>query len=49
MALSQMAQDFRVGLRNHVLLVLNGFFYETPKGKYEAETISMDYVTFSDF
>jgi hypothetical protein len=25
------------------------FFKETPKGKYEAETISMDYITFSDF
>jgi hypothetical protein len=25
------------------------FFDETPEGKYEAETISMDYIIFSDF
>jgi hypothetical protein len=41
---------FRLGLENHVLLVQNGLFFdETPKGKYEAETISMDYIIFSDF
>jgi hypothetical protein len=41
---------FGLGLENHLLLVQNGiFFYETPEDKFEAETISLDYIFFQIF
>jgi hypothetical protein len=50
MALGQMAQDFRAEPRKPCITGIKWlFFYETPEGKYEAETISMDYIIFSDF
>jgi hypothetical protein len=49
MALGQMAQDFRVRPRNPCIIGTKWLFYETPEGKFEAETISMYYIIFSDF
>ncbi len=42
---------FGLGLENHVLLVYNkmAFFDETPEDKFEAETISVDDIIFSNF
>jgi predicted dithiol-disulfide oxidoreductase (DUF899 family) len=50
MALGQMAHDFQVGPRKPCITGTKWpFFDETPEGKYEAETISMDYIIRSDF
>jgi hypothetical protein len=40
---------YGLGLENHVLLIKKAFFDETPEDKYEADTISVDYIIFSDF
>jgi hypothetical protein len=50
-ALGQMAQDFWVEPRKPCIYYWYkiAFFDETPEDKYEAETISMDYIIFSDF
>jgi hypothetical protein len=40
---------FGMGLENHVLLVKIAFFDETPEDKSEVETISVDYIIFSNF
>jgi hypothetical protein len=42
-------QEFIVGPRTMYYWYKMALFDELPKGKYEAETISMDYIIFSDF
>jgi hypothetical protein len=46
-----MAQDFWVEPRKPCIYYWYkiAFFDETPEDKYEAETIFMDYIIFSDF
>jgi hypothetical protein len=44
-----MAQDFWVGPRKPCIRYKIAFFDETPEDKYEADTISVDYIIFSDF
>jgi hypothetical protein len=49
-AVGKWLRIFELGLENYVLLVKKiAFFNETPEDKYEAETISIDYLIFSDF
>jgi hypothetical protein len=45
-ALGQIAQIFGLGLENHVQYYWYKitFFDETPEDKFEAETISVDYI-----
>ncbi len=46
-----MAQDFQVVPRKPFTVRITGIKWhlETPEDKYGAETISVDYITFSDF
>jgi hypothetical protein len=49
-ALGQMAQDFWVGPRKPCISGIKWqFFDETPEDKFEAETISLEYIFFLNF
>jgi hypothetical protein len=45
-----MAQEFWVGPRKPCITGMKWhFFYETTEDKFKAETISVDYIIFSNF